>query len=63
MPRDQILNLVRRLSKRNGRAALVRYAAEYYDTPIETGDVPLLTDDYAPVDALLPIYWRSPVPP
>jgi spermidine synthase len=31
-------------------------AAELYDRPIETRDVPLLTDDYAPTDALLASY-------
>ena len=31
----------------------VRDAGELYDGPVETRDVPLLTDDYAPTDALL----------
>ena len=29
-------------------------AASLYPTPVETADVPLLTDDFAPVDALIP---------
>jgi len=31
----------------------VRDAGDLYDGPIETGDVPLLTDDYAPTDVLV----------
>jgi len=31
---------------------LVRDAADLYDSPIETRDVPILTDDYAPTDVL-----------
>ncbi|HKV46248.1 MAG TPA: fused MFS/spermidine synthase, partial [bacterium] len=29
-------------------------AADLLDAPVDTGDVPLLTDDYAPTDALIP---------
>ncbi|MDR7511769.1 MAG: hypothetical protein QN147_07075, partial [Armatimonadota bacterium] len=29
-------------------------AADLYQTPIRTGDVPVLTDDFAPIDALIP---------
>lgn len=34
-------------------ASYVRDAGDLYDGPIQTGDVPLLTDDYAPTDALI----------
>ncbi len=35
-------------------AELPKYAAELYQKPIATNDVPLLTDDYAPVEFLNP---------
>ncbi len=35
------------------KAPVGRYASTYYTRPIPTDDVPLLTDDYAPVDSLL----------
>lgn len=33
---------------------IVQDAADLLDAPIDTGDVPLLTDDYAPTDTLIP---------
>jgi spermidine synthase len=36
-----------------------RYARDYYDGQIATDDVPLLTDNYAPVD-ILPVYGWEP---
>jgi spermidine synthase len=38
---------------------LDKYAGDFYDRPIDTGDVPVLTDDYAPVD-ILPVYGWEP---
>jgi len=35
------------------------FLRDYYDRPIPTSDVPLLTDDYAPVD-MLPVYGWEP---
>lgn len=35
------------------KAPVGRYASTYYTRPILTDDVPVLTDDYAPVDSLL----------
>jgi hypothetical protein len=35
------------------------FVVDYYDRPIPTGDVPILTDDYAPVD-ILPVYGWEP---
>ncbi|MDQ7829600.1 MAG: fused MFS/spermidine synthase [Armatimonadota bacterium] len=36
-----------------------RFVANLYDRPIPTSDVPVLTDDYAPVD-ILPVYGWEP---
>lgn len=41
------------------RLPLDRYARDHYDRRIPTDDVPLLTDDYAPVD-ILPVYGWEP---
>ena len=38
---------------------LDRYARDYYDGRVATDDVPLLTDNYAPVD-ILPVYGWEP---
>jgi hypothetical protein len=35
------------------------FLGDYYELPIPTADVPLLTDDYAPVD-ILPVYGWEP---
>ena len=32
----------------------LRAAEDLYQAPISTGDVPVLSDDFAPVDALIP---------
>ncbi|MGH7427762.1 MAG: hypothetical protein ACREJ4_05325, partial [Candidatus Methylomirabilaceae bacterium] len=32
----------------------IEAAESLYVTPVKTGDVPVLTDDFAPVDALIP---------
>ena len=39
--------------------SLEAYVANFYDRPIVVGDVPVLTDDYAPVD-ILPVYGWEP---
>jgi spermidine synthase len=41
------------------RLPLDRYARDFYDGKIATDDVPLLTDNYAPVD-ILPVYGWEP---
>jgi spermidine synthase len=61
LSRDQILARARQVAPRITYPEFVRYAADYYDAPIPTADVPLLTDDYAPVDTLLPVWqWTPP---
>ncbi|MDQ7844254.1 MAG: fused MFS/spermidine synthase [Armatimonadota bacterium] len=59
--RDEILTRARRLAPRTTFPRFVQYAADYYDAAIPTADVPILTDDYAPVDTLLPVYRWTPV--
>ncbi len=57
---DEVLTLARRLrAEGRVRLPLDRYAADYYDRKIPTDDVPLLTDNYAPVD-ILPVYGWEP---
>jgi hypothetical protein len=45
--------------ERRVRFPLDRFARDYYDGRIATDDVPLLTDNYAPVD-ILPVYGWEP---
>jgi len=49
-----------RISNRVGGRVVIpgfdRYAADLYTEPIETADVPLLTDSHAPVDSLVPLF-------
>lgn len=57
---DEILATARRLRAENRvRLPINRYAADLYDRKIPTDDVPLLTDNYAPVD-ILPVYGWEP---
>jgi spermidine synthase len=57
---EEIADAARRLrSSGRVRLPLDRYAADYYGGRIATDDVPLLTDDYAPVD-ILPVYGWEP---
>lgn len=57
---DTILAAARRLREQGRvRLPLDRYARDYYDRRIATDDVPLLTDNYAPVD-ILPVYGWEP---
>ncbi len=53
---DEILRRARMLTDRRivTLARFVEAAGTLYQTPIQTGDVPILTDDFAPVDALIP---------
>ncbi len=61
LDRDQVLARARQVAPRVTYRDFVRYASDYYDSPIPTADVPLLTDDYAPVDTLLPVWgWTPP---
>ena len=62
--RGEILTRAHRISGGVKFPRFVNYAADYYGEPIATNDVPVLTDDYAPVDALIPIYhWTPPKRP
>jgi spermidine synthase len=60
MTADEILAAARTL-RSSGRVTLPldRYARDHYDGRVATGDVPVLTDDYAPVD-ILPVYGWEP---
>jgi hypothetical protein len=60
MRSDEILAGAKRL-RAEGRVRLPidRYAQDYYNRRVATDDVPLLTDDYAPVD-ILPVYGWEP---
>ncbi len=57
---EEILAVAQRL-RAGGRARLPldRYARDFYDGKVYTDDVPVLTDDYAPVD-ILPVYGWEP---
>jgi spermidine synthase len=62
--RAEILSRARRAADRVRFARFPSYAADYYAEAIPVEDVPLLTDDYAPVDALIPLYhWTPPKRP
>jgi spermidine synthase len=57
---DEILAAARKLrADKRVTLPLDRYARDYYDGRIATDDVPLLTDNYAPVD-ILPVYGWEP---
>jgi len=60
--REEILRRAGRLRGRVTYRDFLRYAGDYYDRPIAVADVPVLTDDYAPVDTLLPVYHWAPRP-
>ena len=60
---EEILRRARRVAPRVTYREFLKYAADYYGEPIPVADVPVLTDDYAPVDSLLPVYrWTPPSP-
>ena len=56
IPADEITRRAQALAA--SRAVTVdrflRAAADLYMVPIRTDDVPVLTDDFAPIDALIP---------
>ena len=61
MTRAQIIEAGLKL-KRSKKVTFPLYdtfVADHYDRPIATSDVPVLTDDYAPVD-ILPVYGWEP---
>ncbi|HWP35181.1 MAG TPA: fused MFS/spermidine synthase, partial [Thermodesulfobacteriota bacterium] len=54
LSREAFIERARTLEARGAiKAPVSRYAATYYTRPVRTDDVPVLTDDYAPVDSLL----------
>lgn len=60
MKADEILTAAKRLrAERKVTLPLDRYAKDFYEKPVPTDDVPLLTDNYAPVD-ILPVYGWEP---
>lgn len=61
LTQEEILRRARALAPRVTYPQFVLYAGDYYRLPIPVGDVPVLTDDYAPVDTLVPVYhWTPP---
>ncbi len=61
LSREEILRRARALAPRVTYYQFMHYAADYYELPISVDDVPVLTDDYAPVDTLVPVYhWTPP---
>ncbi len=64
LTREEILRRAQRLTPRVTYKQFLQYAGDYYDGPIAVSDVPILTDDFAPVDTLLPVYrWAPPGSP
>ncbi|MGH2405905.1 MAG: spermidine synthase, partial [bacterium] len=62
LTRGEILQRARSLTARVTYRQFLRYAEDYFDELIPVADVPSLTDDYAPVDTLLPVF-RPNLPP
>lgn len=61
LTRTEIMEKARRVAPRVKYREFLKYAGDYYDDPIPVEDVPVLTDDYAPVDTLMPVYhWTPP---
>jgi len=58
-----VLARARQVAPRTTYPEFLKYAADFYALPIQTADVPLLTDDYAPVDTLLPVWSWTPLKP
>ncbi len=59
----EIIARARQVAPRVTYPLFLKYAADYYALPIPTSDVPVLTDDYAPVDTLLPVWTWTPAKP
>jgi len=60
MSRTEILARARQTAGRVRFPRFLSYAADYYADVIPLEDVPVLTDDYAPVDTLIPLYHWTP---
>ncbi len=63
LTRWEILAKARQVARRVTFPEFRTYAGDYYDGEILRADVPVLTDDYAPVDTLLPIQNWTPRKP
>jgi spermidine synthase len=63
LTRWEILTKARQVAPRVTLPEFRTYAGDYYDGEILSADVPVLTDDYAPVDTLLPVYNWTPRKP
>ncbi|HEY6102691.1 MAG TPA: hypothetical protein VI007_05640 [bacterium] len=62
--RGAVLARAKQVAGRVRFPRFVNYAADYYSEPVAVDDVPVLTDDYAPVDTLVSIYhWTPPKRP
>jgi len=59
--RNEIMERARRVAPRIKFREFLKYAGDYYDGSIPVDYVPVLTDDYAPVDTLIPLYHWTPV--
>ncbi len=60
MKADEVLAAAKRLrAERKVTLPLDGYAKDFYEKAVPTNDVPLLTDNYAPVD-ILPVYGWEP---
>lgn len=58
---EEIRNRARRLASRVTYRRFVQYSTDLYTEPIPVADVPVLTDDFAPVETLIPLYhWTPP---
>jgi spermidine synthase len=63
LTRWDILTKARQVAPKTTYAEFRTYAGDYYDGAIPVADVPVLTDDYAPVDSLLPLRNWTPRKP
>ena len=63
LTRWEILTKARQVARRITFPEFRTYAGDYYDGEILSADVPVLTDDYAPVDTLLPYRNWTPRKP
>jgi spermidine synthase len=60
LTRSEIMEKARRVASKVKFREFLKYAGDYYGEPIPMDDVPVLTDDYAPVDTLIPLYHWTP---
>jgi len=61
LTRSEIMERARQVAPRIKFREFLKYAGDYYDESVSVDDVPVLTDDYAPVDTLIPLYHWTPV--